>query len=167
MQAPWRTCSESFYMHHEFSHDSSPASAVPADILTSSSSDFLEHIPLLNFKWPCSGSWNPKQSSPFTTSPLKAILTPPPTLRTARIILFYFFPMPVGDRREVLMTPLSATIASLHCTKLNDTAVAFGVSRFEWASVLPLLKHRQSGSRFFHPVFQNFIHESTLVLQFQ
>lgn len=80
---------------------------------------------------------------------------------------FIFSPMSVGYRREVPMTPLSATIASLHCTKLNDTAVALGVSRFECASVLPLLKHRQSGSRFFHPVFHNLIHELTLVLQFQ
>lgn len=65
------------------------------------------------------------------------------------------------------MNPLSATTAFLDWPKLNDTSVALRVSGCECASVLPLLKPRQSGSRFFHPVFQNLIHELTLVLQFQ
>lgn len=79
----------------------------------------------------------------------------------------FFFPMPVGCWREVLMISLSATMAFLDCTKLNDTSVTVGVSACECASVLPLLKLCQSGGRFLNPVFQNLIHELTLVLQFQ
>lgn len=120
MQAPWRTCSGSPYMDHEFSCDSSPASAVPADVLTSNSSDFLEHTPLLNFKWPCSGSWNPKQSSPFTNSPLKDILTLPPTLRTARNISFFFLCLLAIEESSNDSFVSNHSLPALHKTKRHS-----------------------------------------------
>ncbi|KAL1775648.1 hypothetical protein HispidOSU_004700, partial [Sigmodon hispidus] len=93
--------------------------------------------------------------------PLNATLTLPSTLRTARNISFS--PMPVGSTREVLMNSLSTSVAFLDWPNLNDTSVILGDSGYECTSVLPLLKPCQSGSTFFHPVFQNLIHELTLM----
>lgn len=135
-------------------------------VLTNNSSDFLEHTPFLSYKNDhFQAYWNTKQSSHFTTGPLKATLIPPSTLGTARN--FHFFPVPAGSRREVLMSPLRANTTFLDCRTLNYKSVALLGSGCECVSVLPLLKFCQLESRFSHPVFQSLIHKLPLVLQCQ
>jgi hypothetical protein len=152
-------------MHHEFPHDSSPASSVQADVLTNNSSDFLEHTPILIFKMTMFRQLEPKTKCSFYHQPIEGHFDSSINTENCQK-RFIFFPMPIGCRKEVLMNSLSATMAFLDCTNLNDTSVALGVYGCECASVLPLLNLRQSGSRFFHPVFQNRFHELTSVLQF-
>lgn len=58
-------------MHHEFPHDSYPASSIPADVLTNDSSDFLEHTPLLSFKMTMLRQLEPKTKLSFYQQPIE------------------------------------------------------------------------------------------------